>query len=61
MVKRARFTCFKAYHFSLITQRTWPGAGHAGAGGARNPEISLRMSANICRGTATSAIIWNVT
>jgi hypothetical protein len=34
--------------------------GHAGAGGARRPEISDRMSANICRGTATSAI-WKVT
>jgi hypothetical protein len=33
---------------------------HAGAGGARRPATSDRMSANICRGTATSAI-WNVT
>jgi len=31
-------------------------AGHAGAGGARNWAISRKMSLNICRGTATSAI-----
>jgi hypothetical protein len=29
---------------------------HSGAGGARSRAISDRMSANICRGTATSAI-----
>ena len=34
--------------------------GHAGAGGARRRAISDRILANICRGTATSAI-WNVT
>jgi hypothetical protein len=34
--------------------------GHAGAGGARSRAISERISANICRDTATSAI-WNVT
>jgi hypothetical protein len=33
---------------------------HAGAGGARSPVISDRMSANICRDTATSAS-WKVT
>src|SRR5215213_2690060 len=33
---------------------------HAGAGGARSRAISDRISANICRGTATSAI-WKVT
>src|SRR5882724_12708303 len=33
---------------------------HAGAGGARSRAISDRISANICRGAATSAI-WNVT
>jgi hypothetical protein len=33
---------------------------HAGAGGARRRMISDRISANICRGTATSAI-WKVT
>ena len=35
-------------------------AAHAGAGGARKRVISDRMSRNICRDTATSAI-WNVT
>jgi len=35
-------------------------SGHAGAGGARNRAISDRISANICRGTATSAS-WKVT
>jgi hypothetical protein len=34
-------------------------AVHAGAG-ARSRAISIRISANICRDTATSAI-WNVT
>jgi hypothetical protein len=34
--------------------------GHAGAGGARSRAISDRMSANICRGTATSAS-WKLT
>ena len=33
-----------------------PRAAHAGAGGARSRAISDRISANICRGTATSAI-----
>ena len=37
-----------------------PPAAHAGAGGARSRAISDRMSANICRDTATSAI-WKVT
>jgi hypothetical protein len=37
-----------------------PRTGHAGAGDARSRAISDRMSANIRRGTATSAI-WNVT
>jgi hypothetical protein len=36
------------------------GPAHAGAGGARNRTISDRMSANICRDTATSAL-WQVT
>ena len=34
-------------------------AAHAGAGGARSRAISDRISANICRGTATSAS-WSV-
>src|SRR5216683_6704317 len=33
-----------------------PIPGHAGAGGARSRAISDRISANICHGTATSAI-----
>ena len=37
-----------------------PCAAHAGAGGARSWAISDRISANICRDTATSAS-WNVT
>ena len=35
-------------------------APHAGAGGARSRAMSISMSLNICRDTATSAI-WNVT
>src|SRR5713101_9795423 len=34
--------------------------GHAGAGGARSRAISDKISWNICRGTATSAI-WKTT
>jgi hypothetical protein len=30
--------------------------GHVGAGGARSWAINIRISWNICRGTATSAI-----
>jgi hypothetical protein len=37
-----------------------PLAPYAGAGGARSPAISDRISANICRDTATSAS-WKVT
>ena len=37
-----------------------PPAAHAGAGGARSRAISDRMSAKICRDTATSAS-WKVT
>jgi hypothetical protein len=33
---------------------------HAGAGGARSRAISDKISANICRDTATSAI-WKMT
>ena len=33
----------------LIARCTWPGATHAGAGGARSRAISDRISANICR------------
>jgi len=37
-----------------------PSAPHAGAGGTRNWAISIKISLNISRDTATSAI-WNVT
>ena len=37
-----------------------PGPSHAGAGGTRNRAMSERISWNIFRGAATSAI-WNVT
>jgi hypothetical protein len=37
-----------------------PSASHAGAGAARSQAISDRISANICRNTATAAI-WTVT
>jgi hypothetical protein len=40
--------------------RLTPFSGHAGAGGARKRAIKDRISANICRGAATSAI-WKVT
>ena len=54
-----RFACIKAYLSSHCPVHS-AGAHHAGAGGARRRAISNRMSANICRGTATSAI-WKVT
>jgi hypothetical protein len=37
-----------------------PFPGHAGAGGARSRAISIKISWNICRDTATSAN-WKVT
>jgi hypothetical protein len=55
--------CF-AYDKAHLTHRSVAvsdlDARYAGAGGARRPATSNRMSANIWRGTATSAI-WNVT
>ena len=56
----------KLRRFAYTETRLYPqcrahlaNAVHAGAGGARSRAISYRMSANICRGTATLAI-WNV-
>src|SRR4051812_41668453 len=43
-----------------LLPRLLPLSLHAGAGGVRSRAISDRMSANICRGTATSAS-WKVT
>jgi hypothetical protein len=56
--KVRRFVRIEAYlsHRQLHPVR---GAPHAGAGGARSRAISNRMSWNICRGTATSAICEN--
>jgi hypothetical protein len=54
------FVFIKAY---LCRRRLWhltSSPGHVGAGGARSWAINIRISWNICRGTATSAI-WNVT
>jgi hypothetical protein len=52
----ARFKMHLCRRLSHLT----PGAPHAGAGGARSLAISDRISWNISRDTATSAI-WNVT
>jgi hypothetical protein len=43
-------------HLPSLARAFWSRAAHAGAGGARSRAISDRISANICRGTATSAI-----
>ena len=50
---KAHLRCRRLPHLTLSSP-------HAGAGGARSRAISARMTANICRDTATSAI-WNVT
>jgi hypothetical protein len=50
----------RAYLFLRRLPHVNPSVHHAGAGGARSRAIIDRMSANICRDTATSAI-WNVT
>jgi len=47
-------------HSRLARRTSLASARHAGAGGARSRAINERMSANICRDTATSAI-WKVT
>jgi hypothetical protein len=52
--------CVKAHLTYHSVARIYLYARHAGAGGARSRAISARMSANICRDTATSAS-WNVT
>ena len=52
--------CIKAHLRCHRLPHLMPLAPHAGAGGAWSRAISDRMSANICRDTATPAI-WNVT
>ena len=54
------FACGKAHLDHRCVAASDLSALHAGAGGARSRAISARMSANICRDTATSAS-WNVT
>ena len=49
-LRTATHTCHVATCCILL-----PPAAHAGAGGARSRAISDRMSAKICRDTATSA------
>jgi hypothetical protein len=55
-----RFSVIKTHLCRRRPSHLSPSAAHAGAGGARSWAISRKMSLNICRGTATSAI-WNVT
>lgn len=55
-----RSACIRTYLARRPLPRLPLLASHAGAGGARSREISDRMSANICRDTATSAS-WKVT
>ena len=59
-LKRAAFARIKAYLSRRRPAASDPARRHAGAGGARSRAISDRISANICRDTATSAI-WKVT
>jgi hypothetical protein len=47
-------------HTEASTGLVTPSPSHAVAGAARNRAMSIRISANISRDTATSAI-WNVT
>ena len=54
------FACARAHLDHRFVAASDRSACHAGVGGARSWAISDRMSANICRGTATSAS-WNVT
>ncbi len=55
------FSMIKAHlNRRRLSRRRWLVLGHTGAGGARSRAISDRISWNICRGTATSAI-WKVT
>jgi hypothetical protein len=55
-----RFPVLKTHFYLRGLSHQRSPAGHAGAGGARNRAISDRISPNIWRGTATSAI-WKVT
>ena len=55
-----RFSSIKAHLCRRRPSHLTRSPVHAGAGGARNRAISDRISWNICRGTATSAI-WKVT
>jgi hypothetical protein len=54
------FAMLKAHLYRRRLSHLVASSGHAGAGGARNRAISDRISANICRGTVTSAS-WKVT
>jgi hypothetical protein len=59
--KRGAFACIKAHLlYRRLHAALFLTPDHAGAGRARSRAISDRISANICRGTATSAV-WNVT
>jgi hypothetical protein len=59
-LKRARLTGVKAHLHCHGKPNLLPLAPHAGAGGARSVATSDRISWNICRDTAISAIL-NVT
>jgi hypothetical protein len=50
------FVFIKAYLCRRRLSHLTSSPGHAGAGGARSWAINIRISWNICRGTATSAI-----
>ena len=54
------FAFVKAYLSCRWPSYCDPSTPHAGAGGARNRAISIKISWNICRDTATSAN-WKVT
>jgi hypothetical protein len=61
---RSAGTCCFAFIKAHLCRRRLPhltpSAGHAGAGSACSRAMSIRISRNICFGTATSAI-WKVT
>jgi hypothetical protein len=59
-LKGIAFARIKTHHPVYNLRRSTPKARYAEAGGTRNRAISDRVSENICRGTATSAI-WKVT
>jgi len=54
-VKRADLARSR-HTFAIVACRVSSFGPHAGAGGARSRVVSDRISANICRDTATSAI-----